>query len=66
VVASLISVFYYLRVVVYMFMRPGEPRVRRDGWLSLVAVGTALAVVVLAVLPNQLLDLAAQAILRLQ
>jgi len=63
---SLVSVFYYLRVVVYMFMRPGEPRVRRDGWLSLIAVGAAVAVVLLALLPTRLLEYAAQAILRLQ
>lgn len=63
---SLVSVFYYLRVVVYMFMRPGEPRVRRDGWLSLIAVGAAVAVVLLALLPTKLLEYAAQAILRLQ
>lgn len=63
---SLVSVFYYLRVVVYMFMRPGEPRVRRDGWLSLIAVGAAVAVVLLALLPSRLLEYAAQAILRLQ
>lgn len=63
---SLISVYYYLRVVVYMFMRPGEPRVRRDSWLSLVAIGAAVAVVLLAVIPNRLLDIAAQAVLRLQ
>ena len=63
---SLISVYYYLRVVVYMFMRPGEPRVRRDGWLSLVAVGAAVAVVLLSVLPSRLLEMAAQAVLRLQ
>jgi NADH-quinone oxidoreductase subunit N len=63
---SLISVYYYLRVVVYMFMRSGEPRVRRDSWLSLVAVGAALAVVLLSVLPSRLLEMAAQAVLRLQ
>ncbi len=63
---SLISAFYYLRVVVVMFMRPGEPRVRRESWLSLVAIVAALAVVGLSVLPNQLLDFAAQAVLRLQ
>ena len=63
---SLISVYYYLRVVVYMFMRSGEPRVRRDGWISLVAIGAAVAVVLLAVIPNRLLEVAAQAILRLQ
>jgi len=49
-----------------MFMRPGEPRVRRDSWLSLVVIGAALAVVGLSVFPNQLLQLAAQAVLRLQ
>ncbi|HEY4694318.1 MAG TPA: NADH-quinone oxidoreductase subunit N [Bellilinea sp.] len=63
---SLISVYYYLRVVVYMFMRPGEPRVRRDSWLSLVAVGAAVAVVLLSILPSRLLEMAAQAVLRLQ
>jgi NADH-quinone oxidoreductase subunit N len=64
--SSLISAYYYLRVVVMMFMRSGEPRIRRDGWLSLVAVGSALAVVGLSLLPNQILQMAAQAILSLQ
>jgi len=63
---SLVSAYYYLQVVVVMFMRPGEPRVRRDSWLSLVVIGAALAVVGLSVFPNQLLQLAAQAVLRLQ
>ncbi len=63
---SLVSAYYYLRVVVIMFMKSGEPRVRRDGWLSLVAVGTALAVVVLSIVPQQLFDWAAQALLYLQ
>ena len=49
-----------------MFMRCGEPRVRRDGWLSLVAIAAAVAVVVLSVLPNQLLQLAMDAVLKLQ
>ena len=64
--SSLISAYYYLRVVVMMFMRNGEPRIRRDGWLSLVAVGSALAVVGLSLLPNQILQMAVQAILSLQ
>lgn len=66
ILGSLISVYYYLRVVVYMFMRPGEPRARRDGWLSLVAVGSATAVILLAVIPNRLLEVAARALLSLQ
>lgn len=63
---SLVSAYYYLRVVVLMFMRSGEPRVRRDGWLSLVALGAALAVVLLSVVPGRLLEAAANAVLRLQ
>ncbi len=63
---SLVSAYYYLRVVVLMFMRAGEPRVRRDGWLSLVALGAALAVVALSVVPGRLLEAAANAVLRLQ
>ena len=66
VISSLISAYYYLRVVVYMFFRPGEARVRRDGWLSLVAIAAALAVVVLSLLPNGLLQLAMNAVIRLQ
>jgi NADH-quinone oxidoreductase subunit N len=63
---SLVSAYYYLRVVVLMFMRGGEPRVRRDGWLSLVALGAAAAVVALSVIPGRLLEAAANAVLRLQ
>ena len=63
---SVVSAFYYLRVVVYMFMRTGEPKVRRDAWLSLVAIVAALAVVVLSVLPNQVLQMALNAVIRLQ
>lgn len=63
---SLVSAYYYMRVVVVMFMRSGEPRVRRDSWLSLVVLGAALAVVALSVVPGRLLEAAANAILRLQ
>lgn len=62
---SVISAYYYLRIVVIMYMRAGEPRVRRDGWLNLVAIGTAAAVVLLSVVPVQMLELTARAVLRL-
>ncbi len=58
---SLFSAYYYLRVVVIMFMRPGEPAVRRDPWLAVTALGCALLVVALAFAPNALLGLAAAA-----
>ncbi|TLN24470.1 NADH-quinone oxidoreductase subunit N [bacterium] len=62
---SVLSAYYYLRVVVIMFMRPGEPTVRRDTALSLVTVISALAVVGLAFVPNTLLELARQALMRI-
>ncbi|GAP15892.1 NADH dehydrogenase subunit N [Longilinea arvoryzae] len=62
---SVLSAYYYLRVVVIMFMRPGEPVVRRDAALSLVTLVSAVAVVGLAFVPNTLLELARQALMRL-
>lgn len=62
---SLLSAYYYLRVLVVMYMQPGEPEARRDGWLSLVTVGSAAAVVLLAFFPYALYNLAAQALLHL-
>lgn len=63
---SLASAFYYLRVVVIMYMKPGEPQVRRDAWVNLTAIVAAALVVGLAFIPGTLLSLATQAILRLQ
>lgn len=62
---SLLSVYYYLRVVVYMFMKPGEPVLNRDGWVSLVVGVTALAVVLLSLVPASVLELATRAVFRL-
>ncbi len=62
---SAVSAFYYLRVVVIMFMQPGEPCVARDPWLNLTAGVSALAVVGLSFAPGALFALASQAILRL-
>ncbi len=53
---SLISAYYYLRVVVIMYMRPGEPLLQSDRWARLTAVVMALVVVVLAFVPSLLLD----------
>jgi NADH-quinone oxidoreductase subunit N len=58
---SLLSAYYYLRVVVVMFMRAGEPQVRNELWLGLTAGVLAVAVVVLSFIPNPLLLLAAGA-----
>jgi NADH-quinone oxidoreductase subunit N len=65
VLTSLVSAYYYLRVVVIMYMREGEPEVRREPWLQLSAYGMALGVVVLSIFSAPLLYLAGQAVLEL-
>lgn len=61
VVTSLISAYYYLRVVVVMYMRPGEPAVRSEGWLNLTVGLMALGTFVFGLLPGPLLALASRA-----
>jgi NADH-quinone oxidoreductase subunit N len=61
VLTSLISAYYYLRVVVMMYMRSGEPETRSEGWLNLAVGVTAVSTFVLGVLPGPLLSLAARA-----
>lgn len=63
---SLVSAFYYLRVVVFMYMRTGEAQASRDVWLNLTAVVAALAVLGLSVAPGLLFDLASRVILLVQ
>ncbi len=62
---SLLSAYYYLRVVVVMLMKPGDPSADREPWVNLVAIGSAAVTLLVAFFPDQLLQLAAQAILRL-
>ena len=61
VITSLVSAYYYLRVVVVMYMRPGEPEARSERWLSAGLGLTALATVVFGILPGPLLALAERA-----
>jgi len=63
---SVASAFYYLRVVVYMFMKPGEPRLEINPWVSFIIGVTALAVLVLSLMPWTILELASRAVLLLQ
>lgn len=64
-VTSIISAYYYLRVVVMMYMRPGEPQVSEDVWVRFTVLVTALAVLVYGFIPGPLLALAATALLRI-
>jgi NADH-quinone oxidoreductase subunit N len=64
--ASVVSAYYYLRVVVVMFMRPGEPEVCKDSWIRVTAVAAAGIVFLLSFVPSTLLNFVARAILKLQ
>ena len=57
------SVYYYLRVVVYMFMRSGEPEARQERWLALTWGVMAVAVVALGLFAAPIFRWATQALL---
>ncbi len=65
VVTSLISAFYYLRVVMVMWMKPGEGAAAPSFMLNLVVGVAALATFVLGLLPGPLMAAAEQALLAL-
>ena len=64
VVTSLISAFYYLRVVVQMYMKDGDPTVEREPWLNFTTAITAIATVAFSFVPQILFLLASTAVLR--
>lgn len=65
VLTSLISAYYYLRVVVIMYMQEGEPEARRDPWVYLTAGIAGIGTVVLSIFSVQLFTWASQAVLLL-
>lgn len=65
VLTSLVSAYYYLRVVVVMYMRDGEPLVRRESWLVGTAVVAAVCTVLFSIFSTPLLNWASQAVLEL-
>jgi NADH-quinone oxidoreductase subunit N len=65
VLTSLVSAYYYLRVVVFMYMHEGEPEVRREGWLYLTALAAGVGLVLISIFAQPLFEWTAQALLRL-
>ncbi len=65
VLTSLISAYYYLRVVVIMYMQDGDPDVRQETWLTTTAYVAGLAVIILGLFSSPLLGLAARAVMQL-
>jgi NADH-quinone oxidoreductase subunit N len=65
VLTSLISAYYYLRVVVTMYMREGEPETTSEPWLNLTWGVTAILTVLVSLVPAPLFAWASQAVLKL-
>jgi NADH-quinone oxidoreductase subunit N len=65
VLTSLISAFYYLRVVVVMYMRDGEPTAERETWLDMTTAVTALVTVLVSFVPQFLFAWASEAVMKL-
>lgn len=63
VLTSAVSAYYYLRVVVVMFMRPGTPTPTLSGATNLAIGLTALATLLFGLLPAPLMDWATRAVL---
>jgi len=58
IITSLFSAYYYLRIVYFMFMRPGEPEVNREFWATAIMIVAALAILLLGFIPGFALQLA--------
>jgi NADH-quinone oxidoreductase subunit N len=64
VLTSLISAYYYLRVVVTMYMHEGKPEVTRERWLEITIGTVAVLTVFVSLVPQTLFDWASRAILK--
>jgi NADH-quinone oxidoreductase subunit N len=65
VLTTLISAYYYLRVVVTMYMREGDPETTSESWLNLTWAVSAVLTVLVSLFPAPLFDWASQAVLKL-
>jgi NADH-quinone oxidoreductase subunit N len=65
ILTSLISAYYYLRVIVIMYMREGQPEASREPWLQVTTGVAAVGTVVLGLFAQPLLNWASQAIMYL-
>jgi NADH-quinone oxidoreductase subunit N len=61
VLTSLVSAYYYLRVVVVMYMQDGDPEARRDRWVYLTAAVAGIAIVLLSIFSEPLFNWVSQA-----
>jgi NADH-quinone oxidoreductase subunit N len=60
---SLVSAFYYFRVIVKMYFQPGSPEFHWNFWTSSVAIFCALFLVVISFIPGELFTLAMKSLI---
>jgi NADH-quinone oxidoreductase subunit N len=65
VLTSVVSAFYYLRVVVVMYMREGEGKAVLRPALAIALAATALGTLLLGIVPAPIFQMAQQALLKL-
>jgi NADH-quinone oxidoreductase subunit N len=65
ILTTLISAYYYLRVVVTMYMREGDPETTSEPWLNLTWGASAVLTVLVSLIPSPLFDWASQAVMKL-
>ena len=65
VLTSLVSAYYYLRVIIVMYMKDGDPQVARETWLELTIGACAILTVIISLMPQTLFAWASQAVLKL-
>ena len=65
VFTTLLSAYYYLRIVIIMYMREGEPVARPDAWLQLTAAVAAVLTIVLTLTAQPLMEVANKALLQI-
>lgn len=65
VLTSLVSAYYYLRVVGIMYIRDGNPQTERESFLDITTIGTAIATVLISLVPQFLFEWASTAVVLL-
>jgi NADH-quinone oxidoreductase subunit N len=65
VLTSLVSAYYYLRVIVVMYMREGDPSIVSEPWLNLTTALAAVITVAVSIVPQPLFAWASDAVLKL-
>ncbi len=64
ILTSLISAYYYLRVIVIMYMKEGEPETVSESWLTFTWGAMAVLTVVLSLIPASLFAWASGALMK--